>query len=577
MDMKRFFLYAIVIAAMALAGCGGNGGGGTGPNTGMPTGPTASDMTVTAVITALNAAGANLAADASSNDIVAAINALSAENPAVAALRAHLGLPADATLAMISQTVADRLPLSEDPNPVATKAAGTKRTAIATEAAQVPTGGTVGTDGAGGADAGLGGSSAPADGNTGAYTLAIKRDPDSMTGAHNTTVTVTVEGATDAADEKFVQAMDLGDGPMGYRTTMHTRTMDADDDGNVVVEVAMVTTDIEAPVPMDFENVHTLDVRVDGGTATEAMPNDALNVVPANLAHVKASAFTAPAGTTGSIILSFQQAVAADPGNNIDAMDAAEIMGTYEGAMGTYKCNATGAACTVSVNTMGVVSAVSNPNDWIFIPASGAKVDVADTDYLHYGFWLQKTTDSDGATTYNEVETFAGSSVPASGSVTAVTGTATYSGGATGVFVHNVTGQDGNEILATSGHFTADASLTATFGQVLADSNDQNSGTIAPNMLNTLTGTIDDFQLAGHTQGPGWSVALQGDITEIAGTASGTAMGGMGDGSFNATFHGSTDDGNGNATVKPSSVVGEFNAGFSNGSVAGAFGARQNP
>ena len=30
MDMKRFFLYAIAIAALALAGCGGNGGGGDG-------------------------------------------------------------------------------------------------------------------------------------------------------------------------------------------------------------------------------------------------------------------------------------------------------------------------------------------------------------------------------------------------------------------------------------------------------------------------------------------------------------------------------------------------------------------
>ena len=29
MDMKRFFLYAISIAALALAGCGGGGGGGT--------------------------------------------------------------------------------------------------------------------------------------------------------------------------------------------------------------------------------------------------------------------------------------------------------------------------------------------------------------------------------------------------------------------------------------------------------------------------------------------------------------------------------------------------------------------
>ena len=31
---------------------------------------------------------------------------------------------------------------------------------------------------------------------------------------------------------------------------------------------------------------------------------------------------------------------------------------------------------------------------------------VADAEYLRYGFWLKKTT-KDGATTYNEVETFA--------------------------------------------------------------------------------------------------------------------------------------------------------------------------
>ena len=126
------------------------------------------------------------------------------------------------------------------------------------------------------------------------------------------------------------------------------------------------------------------------------------------------------------------------------------------------------AACTVTVNSMGEVSAVSNSNDWIFIPAaSGSAVDVVDTDYLHYGFWLKRTTDEDGVLTYNEVETFAGSSVPASGNVARVTGTATYSGGATGVFVHSVTNPDGTEASATSGHFTADAELMATFGQTV--------------------------------------------------------------------------------------------------------------
>ena len=45
---------------------------------------------------------------------------------------------------------------------------------------------------------------------------------------------------------------------------------------------------------------------------------------------------------------------------------------------------------------------------------AGAKSDVQDADYQHYGFWLKKTT-KDGATTYNEVETFADSEDDASG------------------------------------------------------------------------------------------------------------------------------------------------------------------
>ena len=44
---------------------------------------------------------------------------------------------------------------------------------------------------------------------------------------------------------------------------------------------------------------------------------------------------------------------------------------------------------------------------WIFTPDPGATSDVADAEYLSYGFWLMRTTDADGATTYNEVETFA--------------------------------------------------------------------------------------------------------------------------------------------------------------------------
>ena len=45
-----------------------------------------------------------------------------------------------------------------------------------------------------------------------------------------------------------------------------------------------------------------------------------------------------------------------------------------------------------------------------------------------------------------------------------VGGSATYNGGATGVYVKNVHNSDGTLDTATAGHFTADAELTAYFG-----------------------------------------------------------------------------------------------------------------
>ena len=217
------------------------------------------------------------------------------------------------------------------------------------------------------------------------------------------------------------------------------------------------------------------------------------------------------------------------------------------------------------------MSEVSTANDWVFIPNAadaGGTSDQPDYDYFNYGFWLQKTTDSDDVTTYNEVQTFASSSLDPSGSVTDVKGTAEYKGGAVGVYVHKTFETNGTSD-ATSGHFKAEANLTATFGQTVDDpatTTVDEAGRIAPNMLNTLTGIIDKFHLSGgETQG--WKVSLSGPIDTGAGTAAST------EGSpFSATFHGLTGDAN---TTAPSSVVGEFNADFSNGSVAGAFGARE--
>lgn len=427
----------------------------------------------------------------------------------------------------------------------ATKAAMTKETAIAAEAAQTATGGT-GDDGPGGAAA------------SNDHEIEIKRD------RAGTTVAIAVDGAA-ADDPKFMHAMDLGGG-----RTMHVRTMPAD--GNVAEEVIVVSTDIEAPVATPFEMVPGQELTVDanGAAATGADavafdPGNALDGSNADdaavLAKIMSGAFAS--GTAAELTFGGD-----DPADDTDA--AFTATGSYNGAMGTYTCAGGAADCTVTLDATGKLTAMSD--GWIFTPDMGATSDVPDADYLHYGFWLKTTTDAMGAVTYEEVETFAASSVAASGDVGSVTGEATYRGDATGVYVRNVYNPDGTIDRATSGHFTADADLTVVFGQV----NDAaGEGTIAPNRLYTLNGTIDNFMLSGGEANM-WSVDLHGDITESSGRASGTAMGGSGggDGSFSATFHGPVTDANSDP-VQPHTVVGEFNAGFSDGSVAGAFGARK--
>ena len=410
----------------------------------------------------------------------------------------------------------------------ATRAAGTKEMAIAAEAAQ-----------AAADDAGLGGSGV----DTVAMTIARDRD--------GTTITIADSALAEEDDPKFMQAMDLGGG-----RTMHVRAMEADDDGNVVEEVVVVGTDIEAPTATAFGMVHTLDVTTDTDNDTPDVTNEALAVDQtddAAVALVMSNAFTV--GTGAELMFDSDAAATGD-------MDEAfEAAGTYNGAMGTYRCNGT-ADCTVTLDAEGMTTAMSD--GWIFTPDMGATSDVPDADYLHYGFWLKRTTDEDGAVTYNEVETFAGSSLVAATTVGNVEGTASYSGGATGVYVRNVYNPDRTLDMATSGHFTADVTLMAYFG----------GDDVAVNKQNSIEGTIDDFSLSGGEDASGWGVNVEADIANN-GLDNGTAKGGgAGDGSISGTFYGDDTNDDGDA-IGPKVLAGEFNAEFTNGSVAGGFGARR--
>ena len=427
-------------------------------------------------------------------------------------------------------------------------------------------------------DRGLGGTTAPTttDGSEGEYTLAVKRDRD------GTTVTITVEGATDAADEKFEQAMDLGDG-----LTMHTREHDADSDGNVMTEIAMVMTDIKAPRAVAFAKwdnnndpddalPQALGVRADGVTVDADNPADSRDVSAAALVStaeadaailklIMADQFAAPGDGSSSVQHTFLPAATDSdpntPGNQPRA--AAMVAGTYNGAMGTYVCSGT-ANCTATVNSKGELTGLSD--GWIFTPAEGATSDQPDYDYLTWGFWLKKTTDEDGVTEYDEVSLFH-MDTGMTDSTGTVQGSATYNGSAVGVYVHNVLSEGGGTVESrTAGHFTADASLMATFGQITTG---PNANTVAPADFNTITGTINKFVLSGG-EDQDWSVALKGTI-DLAGANddfNGSANGGGTAGSFSGNFYGAAD-------TLPGAASGEFNANFSNGSVAGAFGARK--
>ena len=204
--------------------------------------------------------------------------------------------------------------------PGATKAAGTKLKAMQTEAGRA----------AATTDEGLGGHANDAAAET-AYTLSIKRDRS------DTTIEIKDPARAAMTDPKFELAEDMGDGRQ-----MFVLKNDADADGDVVEEVVIVGTDIKIPSATGFEKVYPLDVREDGETVNTNNPADTLDLGTALvstddaqamvLARVMSSGFVAGAGTTTELTFD------ADDDATNDKDETAEVDGTYDGAMGTYRC-----------------------------------------------------------------------------------------------------------------------------------------------------------------------------------------------------------------------------------------------
>ena len=513
------------------------------------TAATAADTAADAAKAAADAQTANMAADEASYALArnaaerarAAADAADAANTAAQAATATAAAQAQRDIAqrhqataeteqanaekyagmvMTAKTDADAAAAAANAKATANKVALTKKAAIMAEA-DANTGQTRPFDGNDAA-------AAAEPGATDNYRLAVKH-----TGS---AVEVTVADGALAADNDpmYEQAATFGNGQMLVRNIGTDR------------KIIVVHTDIEAPDHVAFSSEYSLTV--DRNMDTTAA--DTYEVLAGDNDKVAATAFPDKPD---------QDQVFPEYNADTAAGRRGQFSGKFDGASGTFRCVASG-GCTVTTDAMGKIETLS-ADDWQFTPAAGATVSKPDGDYLTYGFWLDTTTKNGDIASYDTVQTFAMSSLPASTGLSTVMGTAEYEGDAAGVYVHETKKEDGTLDTATSGRFAADVALKAYFegGSLRQD--------------NTIEGTISNFDLDG---GPAnlWKVDVSAASIHTDTTGfSGMAKGGGADGSWNGIFHGTGDAADN--TVAPPVLVGEFNANFVNGTAAGAFGTRK--
>ena len=228
-----------------------------------------------------------------------------------------------------------------------------------------------------------------------------------------------------------------------------------------------------------FNMEHTLDattgeLEIDTETEAEVIP-------PAEMAaraRVASPSFDQPAGTK-----LFELAE-----NKVRVI----IPGSYHGVSGTYYCTPVNihSDCSATVAESGFRLWRGT---WTFKPTDpeARVMSTPDAIYASYGWWIHKSAD-DATYTASAFVSDKGT-VPEARGITDLRGTATYMGGAAGIYaLWSSTGGTND-----AGHFTADAMLEADFND------------------DTISGTIDNFTGADG-EARSWSVELkEAGITDV--------------------------------------------------------------
>jgi len=255
-------------------------------------------------------------------------------------------------------------------------------------------------------------------------------------------------------------------------------------------------------------------------------------------------------------------------GNTVVLGRGRSTSGELNGQPGTFTCAQTG--CSVSFRgglpNQGSPLPVNSVSGITFVPSGGTQtVSEADSDYLAGGVWLIVPDDAASAAGY-EFGAFADGSDPfLQRNLAAVTGTATYTGDAAGVY-------SAKEAGATSvGYLDADVRLTANFGNA--------SG------LGTINGSITNFVVDGSPEDGTLILGAASIGARNAGFFQGSVSddGAIDSRSFTGQWGGQF-FGNREADGKPGSVAGTFGAhstdfpdaaGGGEVSIVGAFGAHK--
>ncbi|MCY4284907.1 MAG: hypothetical protein OXC65_06120 [Thiotrichales bacterium] len=336
--------------------------------------------------------------------------------------------------------------------------------------------------------------------------------------------TISVAVAPDG--DRITPSPDMAPAPDGWSMrTLFRDWGDTSDDSDGGFETgAIIVTNLGAGTPYPFDRklsgkyvnddakvMFALSIRADGSEPNVVSLATSVDINPTDS--------TTPAEQWAAMVFDSTSLVAAqDQDLNVDANET--FTGTYFGAPGKFQClGANGDhGCGLMRNEDGDVVVVDQDagsgddatgiqnGRWSFTPDPDAMITVPDQDWIAYGAWLTTPDQTHGdhrlGVLFNGMDLYAPAVVRNAdndGDTNAfdpaapdgLRGSATYKGGATGIYV------DGGD----SGLFTANASLTAHFDK-------DSTGTNVEDTDYHISGRIDNFR--------GTDGAFLGDDTEAS-------------------------------------------------------------